>query len=57
MKGHVVQPPAGRAYRNRAVVRPGMIGHGDRVWSAFARHGFRWGGDWTTLRDYQHFEA
>ncbi|MGX6607339.1 M15 family metallopeptidase [Micromonosporaceae bacterium Da 78-11] len=57
VKNGTVQPPAGRSYLNRAVLRPGMIVHGDRVWTAFARHGFQWGGDWTTLHDYQHFEV
>jgi hypothetical protein len=57
VKGTVVQPPAGRAFTSRANVRPGMIRHGDRVWRAFTTHGFTWGGDWTSLKDYQHFEA
>lgn len=56
VKGAVVQPPAGKAFTHRANIRPGMIRHGDAVWRAFTRHGFRWGGDWTSLKDYQHFE-
>jgi hypothetical protein len=56
VKGAAVQPPAGRAFTDRADVRPGMIRHGDRVWRAFAAHGFTWGGDWRSLKDYQHFE-
>ncbi|WP_306205038.1 M15 family metallopeptidase [Actinoplanes sp. RD1] len=56
VKGTVVQPPAGKAYTNRAKVRPGMIKHGDKVWRAFTAHGFTWGGDWKSLKDYQHFE-
>jgi hypothetical protein len=57
VKGTVVQPPAGKAFTNRANIRPGMIRHGDRVWRAFIKHGFTWGGDWTSLKDYQHFQA
>lgn len=57
VKGPVVQPPAGKAFLNRENVRPGMIRHGDRVWQAFTEHGFAWGGDWTSLKDYQHFEV
>jgi hypothetical protein len=34
-----------------------MIRHGDRVWRAFTAHGFSWGGDWKSLKDFQHFEA
>jgi hypothetical protein len=57
VKGGTVLPPAGTAFTNRANVRPGMIRRGDRVWRAFTAHGFTWGGDWTSLKDYQHFEA
>lgn len=57
VKGAIVQPPAGKAFTNRANVRPGMIRHGDRVWRAFTTHGFTWGGDWKSLKDYQHFEV
>lgn len=56
VKGSTVLPPAGSAYLDRTDVRPGMITHGDLVWSAFIAHGFSWGGDWTSLKDYQHFE-
>jgi hypothetical protein len=57
VKGRTVEPAAGAAYLNRANVRRGMIVHGGPIWKAFAAHGFTWGGDWTTLHDYQHFEA
>ncbi|MEV6493768.1 M15 family metallopeptidase [Actinoplanes sp. NPDC051633] len=57
VKGRTVLPPAGRAYTNRAIVSPSMIKHGDRVWKAFTTHGFTWGGDWKSLKDYQHFEV
>jgi hypothetical protein len=57
VKGGTVLPPAGKAFTNRANVRPGMVRHGDRVWAAFTAHGFRWGGDWKSLKDYQHFEV
>lgn len=57
VKGGTVLPPAGTAFTDRANVRPGMIRHGDRVWKAFTAHGFRWGGDWRSLKDYQHVEV
>ena len=56
VKGSTVLPPAGKAFTDRGNVRPGMIVHGDRVWTAFHARGFDWGGDWTSLKDYQHFE-
>lgn len=57
VKGVTVLPPAGRAFTDRTAARPGMIRHGDLVWRAFTAHGFTWGGDWHSLKDYQHFET
>lgn len=51
-----VLPPIGSDYLDRSDVRPGMIVDGDAVVRAFAERGFEWGGHWTTLKDYQHFE-
>jgi D-alanyl-D-alanine carboxypeptidase len=56
VKGNVVLPPAGSDYLDRADVRPGMITLGDVVEQAFTTEGFTWGGNWRTLKDYQHFE-
>ena len=50
-----VEPPAGRAYLDRSDVRPGMVLPGEAVVRAFAAVGWEWGGDFRTLRDYQHF--
>ncbi|MDQ3263242.1 MAG: M15 family metallopeptidase [Myxococcota bacterium] len=51
-----VRPPAGRAHLHRRLAVPGLIRAGDRVHQAFLQRGWRWGGSWRTLRDYQHFE-
>jgi len=56
VKGTLVLPPAGIPYADRANVRPGMIVEGDLVTRAFDAEGFDWGGRWTTLKDFQHFE-
>jgi hypothetical protein len=56
VKGSTVLPPAGAAYLDRSDVRPGMIVSGDVVTTAFAAEDFGWGGDYTSLKDYQHFE-
>jgi hypothetical protein len=56
VKGTTVLPPAGAEFLDRADVRPGMIVAGDVVTAAFAAEGFGWGGDYTSLKDYQHFE-
>ena len=52
-----VSPPAGAAYLDRSDRRPGMIRHRDAVWWAFRYRGWEWGGDWTDVKDYQHFSA
>ena len=43
------------AYLDRSDLRPGMIEPGDAVTGAFAEIGWRWGGNWVTLKDWMHF--
>ncbi|KQY61791.1 MULTISPECIES: M15 family metallopeptidase [unclassified Nocardioides] len=57
VKGDLVLPPAGEEFLDRDDVRPGMITKNDPVVKAFKKRGFDWGGDWHSLKDYQHFEA
>ena len=57
VKGRTVLPPAGKAFTDRAKKHPSMIRRNDRVWRAFTARGFTWGGEWRSLKDYQHFEA
>ncbi|HTG47991.1 MAG TPA: M15 family metallopeptidase [Actinomycetota bacterium] len=52
-----ISPPNGRPFIDRSVRRRGMIFHGDAVWRAFRAVGWRWGGDWTSTIDYQHFSS
>lgn len=54
VSGSSVLPPAGQAYADRPQ-SPGVIHDGDAVVTAFATHGFTWGGDWHSPIDYQHF--
>lgn len=53
--GPTIIPPAGRAYLDRADVRPGMAVPGGTLVKAFASVGWYWGGRWTGSPDYQHF--
>lgn len=55
LKGDLVVPELAEAYLNRAWHRPGMIQPGDVVTKAFADIGWGWGGEWSTLKDWQHF--
>jgi hypothetical protein len=56
-KGDVVLPELASAYLDRGWVRPGMVEPGSVAVRAFARIGWSWGGDWSSLKDYQHFTA
>ncbi len=53
----VVLPELASSYLDRSWHRPGMIRPGSVAVRAFARIGWSWGGDWSTLKDYQHFTA
>lgn len=55
--GGTVLPPAGRAFADRARAAPGLIQGNGPVVEAFAAIGWKWGGNWTSGRDYQHFSA
>jgi hypothetical protein len=52
-----VDPPSGALWADRTRTDPGMIRRGDAAWQAFAAAGWTWGGDWMSLKDYQHFSA
>ena len=56
VKSKTVSPPAGKDYLDRTMPRQGMIVKGDVCYNAFISRGWRWGGDWKSLKDYQHFE-
>ncbi len=54
VKGGSVDPPEGARWADRSRNDPGMIKPGATV-DAFARRGWRWGGYWSSGKDYQHF--
>lgn len=51
-----VKPVAGKPYANRRKAFPYKIDTSDLCYKLFTRHGFRWGGSWRSVKDYQHFE-
>lgn len=55
-----VEPATGKPYAyNRANLRNvkvPIIDTKDLCYRLFIQHGFRWGGAWKTVKDYQHFE-
>lgn len=56
VKNDIVLPEAGKEYLDRENIRKGMIVEGDACYNAFKSRGWTWGGDWKSLKDYQHFE-
>lgn len=51
-----VSPEAGRKYTDRSKPFKYKIDKNDLAYKLFTQHGFRWGGNYRTLKDYQHFE-
>ena len=54
-KGKIL-PQSAKPYANRKHANPYRIDHEDLAYQLFTSHGFTWGGDWKSLKDYQHFE-
>ena len=52
----LVQPETGKPYVDRKKLFRYKISRSDLCYRLFTRYGFRWGGDWRSLKDYQHFE-
>lgn len=58
-EGYLVLPAAGRPYafdRESRTDIPYEINRDDLCLRLFLERGFTWGGDWKSLKDYQHFE-
>lgn len=56
VKNGVVSPKKGQDYIERNENIKGMIKKGDACYNAFTKRGWTWGGEWSNLKDYQHFE-
>ena len=60
LKTNKVQPTTGKPYSaNRHNLRNtpvAIISKDDLCYRLFTEHGFRWGGSWNSIKDYQHFE-
>lgn len=51
-----VCPTGSVPYANRDENFPYKIDENNLAYKLFKQHGFIWGGDWDSLKDYQHFE-
>ena len=54
--GVEVSPEDAISYADRSGDFLYKIDHEDLCYKLFTEHGFEWGGDWETCKDYQHFE-
>lgn len=51
-----VAPAAAVAFADRSAGFPYKIDENDLCYRLFAEHGFIWGGNWNSVKDYQHFQ-
>ena len=49
-------PTNATLYTNRDLKTIGMINESDEIVELFKSYGWKWGGDWNIIKDYQHFE-
>ena len=49
-------PEASAEYADRTADFPYKIDENDLAYKLFKEHGFTWGGNWNSCKDYQHFE-
>ena len=54
VKGEKVLPAEGKAYTDRTRQKKGMLT--EKAIKLFTDRGWEWGGNWNSLKDYQHFE-
>ena len=52
-----VEPATAVEYTDRTKNFRCKIDHNDLCYKLFTQHGFEWGGDWESAKDYQHFEV
>lgn len=56
IKGKVLLPKNAQHYVDRNTYHVGMIRRNTYIYRLFTRHGWEWGGNWHSLKDYQHFQ-
>ena len=51
-----ISPPGSEIYVDRSASFAYKIDDSDLCYRLFTSHGFKWGGDWNSCKDYQHFQ-
>lgn len=54
--GTRISPEEAAAYADRTLNFPYKIDEDDLCYKLFVGHGFTWGGNWNSSKDYQHFQ-
>ena len=54
--GRIVLPEGSETYADRSLDFPYKIDSQDLCCRLFLEHGFIWGGNWNSVKDYQHFQ-
>ena len=53
--GNEIYPQNAKEYTNRFKEFKGKITHNDLAYQIFTKYGWKWGGDFISSKDYQHF--
>lgn len=51
-----ISPKGSEKYADRSLDDPRLIKKNDICYNLFIEHGFTWGGEWKSIKDYQHFQ-
>ena len=51
-----ISPEGSEIYADRSLDDQRLIKKNDFCYNLFIEHGFTWGGEWKSLKDYQHFQ-
>lgn len=51
-----ISPKGSEPYTDRSLDFPYKIDESDLCYKLFTAHGFTWGGNWNSCKDYQHFQ-
>lgn len=51
-----ISPASAEPYADRTIFFPYKIDETDLCYKLFKQHGFIWGGNWNSCKDYQHFQ-
>lgn len=51
-----ISPAGSEKYADRSLAFPYKIDENDLCYKLFKAHGFIWGGNWNSCKDYQHFQ-